>query len=314
MRTRSSLGLVDSNGQLQPLYNAAVTDALAPGVYEPLRLSALRFLGVSPYTYTNIGLWVIALFDSGSSEAVQSAVLTTLGQWDDQVIATNVLLRWQGFTPMLRIRALTTLLSRGHWTETVLGALERGVISNTDFSSVQKNFLRTYPVPAVRERALAAFGPVPIKRPEVVRQYRPALGLKGVATQGRGIFLERCAACHRYGGEGRRVGPDLDGARVAGKEKTMEAILEPNVDVRPEYQTYLLQSRTGQKFIGLIRGENPNAVTLVQPAEGESIWPRAGFVTTQAQTWSLMPEGMEKGMTTQGMADLLEYVVGGAGP
>jgi putative heme-binding domain-containing protein len=313
LRTRSSLALVDPNGQLQPLYDAAVTDALAPGASEPLRLSAIRFLGVSPYTYTNIGLWVLALLDSGSSEAVKSAVLVTLGQWDDPIIATNVLLRWQGFTPALRTQALTALLNRDSRIDTVLAALERGVISDADFSTVQKNFLRTYHYPAVRERAVAAFGPVPVTRPDVVGKYRGALELRGIGSQGRGIFLERCAACHRYGGEGKRVGPDLDGARVSGKERILSRILEPNAEVRPDYQTYVLGTRTDQNFVGLIREDNPSALTFVQPEGVELIWPKAGVAGTQAQTWSLMPDGLEKGLTTQGMADLLEYLVRGAG-
>jgi putative heme-binding domain-containing protein len=314
LRTRSSLALVDPNGQLQVLYDAAVTDALAPVSSEALRLSALRFLGVSPYAYTNIGLWVIALLDSGSSERVQSAVLATLGQWDDPAIATNVLIRWQNFTPALRTQALTALLNRNSRIDTVLAGLERGVISDTDFSSTQKNFLRTYSDPGLRERALAVFGPVPIKRPEVVRQYRTTLDLRGTGSQGRGIFLERCAACHRYAGEGKHVGPDLDGARISGKGNILSRILEPNAEVRPEYQTYVLETRTSQNFVGLIRDNNPSAITFVQPEGVDLIWPQAGIVATQAQTWSLMPDGLEKGLTTQSMADLLEYLVRGAGP
>jgi putative heme-binding domain-containing protein len=196
----------------------------------------------------------------------------------------------------------------------VLTALERGVISDGDFSPAQKNFLRTYPAPAIHERAVAVFGPVPAHRPEVVRQYRTTLELKGVGSQGRGTFLERCAACHRYAGEGKRVGPDLDGARVSGKERLLSRILEPNAEVRPDYQTYVLETRFGQNFIGLIRDDNQSALTLVQPEGVELIWPKAGVVSTQAQTWSLMPDGVEKGLTPQGMADLIQYLMGGGEP
>jgi hypothetical protein len=38
------------------------------------------------------------------------------------------------------------------------------------------------------------------------------------------------------------------------------------------------------------------------------VWPRDNIQYLQAQTWSLMPEGLEEGLTPQGMADLLEYV------
>jgi hypothetical protein len=37
--------------------------------------------------------------------------------------------------------------------------------------------------------------------------------------------------------------------------------------------------------------------------------PRTNIQYLQAQPWSLMPEGLEEGLTPQGMADLLEYIL-----
>ncbi len=313
LRTRSSLALVDPQARLQPLYDLAVTDSLAPGTSESLRVAAIRLLGVSPYSYayTNIGPWIIALLDSGASQTVQSAVIASLGQFDDPSIATNLLFRWRLFSPALRNQALTALLTRNNRINDVLTALEIGVISKADVSPIQQNFLRSSANPSLRQRALAVFGPVPLQRPDVVRQYRPSLELRGVASQGRGIFLARCAACHVFAGDGKRVGPALDGLRVSGREKILSAILEPNVAVRPDYQTTILQTSSGQNFVGIIQDDNPSAVTLVQPEGVQLVWPRTGIVGSPSQTWSLMPDGLEKGLTTQNMADLLEYLMAG---
>jgi hypothetical protein len=38
------------------------------------------------------------------------------------------------------------------------------------------------------------------------------------------------------------------------------------------------------------------------------VLPRTNIQYFQAQPWSLMPEGLEEGLTPQGMADLLEYI------
>jgi hypothetical protein len=42
------------------------------------------------------------------------------------------------------------------------------------------------------------------------------------------------------------------------------------------------------------------------------VLPRHNIQFLQAQSWSLMPEGLEAGLTAQNLADLLEYVVGAA--
>ena len=42
------------------------------------------------------------------------------------------------------------------------------------------------------------------------------------------------------------------------------------------------------------------------------VLPRTNIQYLQAQPWSLMPEGLENGLTPQDMADLLEYVVAAA--
>jgi hypothetical protein len=50
--------------------------------------------------------------------------------------------------------------------------------------------------------------------------------------------------------------------------------------------------------------------TCALPIYGtQVVLPRANIQYLQAQPWSLMPEGLEAGLTTQGMADLLEYIV-----
>jgi hypothetical protein len=41
------------------------------------------------------------------------------------------------------------------------------------------------------------------------------------------------------------------------------------------------------------------------------VLPRQNIQYLQTQQWSLMPEGLEEGLTPQGMADLLEYVLAG---
>ena len=104
-------------------------------------------------------------------------------------------------------------------------------------------------------------------------------------------------------------GPDLVRARIAGKERTVAAILEPNAEVRRDYLTYVVETAEGENSIGLLRGENATTLTFQQLNGRKVVFPRDNIQYLQAQPWSLMPAGMEAGLTPQAMADLLEYIL-----
>jgi putative membrane-bound dehydrogenase-like protein len=317
-RARSSLALMDPQDRLRHFYAQALNAlpnnallALATGtVPEPLRVEEVRLLGVGPFTYSNPGDLLLLQLGSGQSEAIQSAAIASLGRYKDPRVAPALIQRWRILTPRLRRDALAGVLARSDRSGAVLAALESGWIVGAELSSVQANFLRTHLDPAISRRAQQVLGPVPEQRPEAVKRFKPALGLPGAAERGRRIFLERCAACHAPDRVVQASGPDLAGAKMYGKEKTLMAILEPNVDLRQDYLTSVVQTLDGDVLIGLLRNENAASIT-VQPPNGVAVvLPHTNIRFIQAQPWSLMPEGLEAGLTPQEMADLLSYILG----
>jgi putative membrane-bound dehydrogenase-like protein len=304
----SSMAQIDSQNRGQRYYSL-VSDAITNyRGSEPTRIEAIRLMGVGPYPVaTAVDLLVLPL-GSGQSEAIQSAAIAALGRFDDSRIAWALIQRWGMLTPRLRKAATDALLARTSRVEAVVTALESGQIDRADLSSAQVNFLRAHRDPAISQRATKLFGPGPRQHPDAVKRFQPALNLRGAADRGRESFVARCATCHQRGGTTQSIGPDLTGVRIYGKERVLRAILEPNVDVRRDYLTYVLETAGGENVIGLLRADNPATVSL-QPSSGRPVvWPRDNIQYLQAQTWSLMPEGLEAGLTPQGMADLLEYV------
>jgi putative heme-binding domain-containing protein len=274
-----------------------------------LLVEELRLLGVGPFTFGDTGDLLLLQLGSGQSEAVQSVAIASVGRYDDSRVAPALIQRWRILTPRLRHDALTALLARNDRSGAVLAALESGWIPGADLSLAQVNFLRTHRDPAISRRALQLFGPVPRQHPEAEKRFKPALGLRGAPNRGSGIFLTRCAACHAADRAAQALGPELTTARIYGKEKTLEAILEPNVDVRRDYLTYVVETTDGEALVGLLRNENAAAITLQQLNGVTVVLPSANIRYLQAQPWSGMPEGLEAGLTPQNMADLLEYIV-----
>jgi putative heme-binding domain-containing protein len=146
-------------------------------------------------------------------------------------------------------------------------------------------------------------------RRDVVKKFQPALALQGNAERGHSIYQQRCAACHRAGGEGSAVGPDLASVAANGKEKILASVLDPNAEVAAAYLAYSVETRGGESFVGVLGGENPLAIML-KMANGETIrLGRENISALRATDTSLMPEGLEENLSEQDMADLLEFIV-----
>ncbi len=124
------------------------------------------------------------------------------------------------------------------------------------------------------------------------------------------IFSGRCAECHQPDGRRQTLGPDLTGARTQSKDKLLTAILEPHAEITPGFGTWAMVTKDGDNCLGTKAEDNLLTLTLHSPQGGRSIWPRLNVQSLQPLAWSLMPEGLEQGLSAQDMADLLEYLAG----
>ena len=147
-------------------------------------------------------------------------------------------------------------------------------------------------------------------RAEAIKKYSAALQLAGSAAKGRAIYQERCASCHRLNSEGTAVGPDLESVRAAGKETTLINILDPNREVPPRFATLEIATTDDEEVTGVIANDAANGITLLQANGAQTFVPRARIKSTRTSTTSLMPEGLEAGLTPTDLADLLSYIAG----
>ena len=190
----------------------------------------------------------------------------------------------------------------------MLDAVEAKVIRRADLASPQINFLMNHRDPALRARSVKLLTATNVStRPEVVAAFQPSLTLAGDATKGKKTFSERCALCHRLGGEGFVVGPDLVSVRNTGKEKLLIGILDPSREVLPQYLTYEIETKDGESLIGVLTNETSTIVTLRQPFGKDSTVPRANIAKMRSHGESIMPM-LEGGLTPADMADLLEFI------
>lgn len=158
--------------------------------------------------------------------------------------------------------------------------------------------------------AQKAGAPPPSREDVLAAQLKDEKG--GSAADGRPLFEERCAACHRFGGLGRDVGPDLTTITSRFKKADiLDAILWPSKVVSDQYQAEMFEMKDGKIVTGLIVRESATAI-LVRTADA----PDKPAVVTKAQianrapsAASMMPEGLHEGLTHKQLADLLAFVM-----
>jgi putative heme-binding domain-containing protein len=190
-----------------------------------------------------------------------------------------------------------------------LRAIAAGTIRPSILDATQEKFLRAHRDQSVRQFAGRVLVPKPAgARQQVIDAFMPALNRKGDPAHGKKIYQDRCLSCHRLGGEGNALGPDLVTVKNTGKEKLLVNILDPNREVRPEYVAYLIDTKSEDSLIGIVTAETATTVTLRQAYGREDVIARFDIKKMQSQDQSLMPEGLEAGLTPQDLADLLEYI------
>ena len=271
------------------------------------RVASIKLLAYEPLE--RVADVFYELLATGQPVEVQLAAVEALRSNADAHAAEIVIKRWPTLGPRVRGPALALMFGRIDTTRQALEAMASGAMNPSAVSIEQRAQLLEYPDEDVRSVAIRIFGgAISPNRRQVANRFRPALELKGSAASGAKIFANICAKCHRLDGQGHEVGPDISDVRNRSREALLYDILDPNRGVNPYYTAYTVISGDGRIFNGLMTAETADAVVLRQAESKEQIIARADIEEIRASGKSLMPEGVEKEIDVQQMADLLEYL------
>lgn len=251
------------------------------------------------------------LLDSRQPGSVQLAAVQALGGLDDSSVGPLVLAQWRSMSPVVRREAAEVLFARRDRLESLLSALEAKTLLPGDIDPDRARQLRMHKDPELRSRAEKVLGSESAAardRKALIESFRPALGMVGRPEQGKAVFLKTCATCHRAFGQGTDVGPDL--ATVTGRspEDLLMHILDPNREVAPNYVNYNVAMEDGRVVSGIIASESATALTLKRAEGVTDVIPRSQIETVASTGLSLMPEGLEKGLSAQDFADLIAFL------
>ncbi|MBI5396360.1 MAG: HEAT repeat domain-containing protein [Verrucomicrobia bacterium] len=136
----------------------------------------------------------------------------------------------------------------------------------------------------------------------------------GDSDSGRRLFFHPqvgCAKCHPAEGRGGRVGPDLSTiASASDRQRLIQSILEPSREIAPQFEQHVVETKDGQTYTGVwLNAYLDGSLLLSVPGMGQVRIPGPEIVSHRTSELSLMPEGLENGMTVQDFRDLLAFLL-----
>jgi putative heme-binding domain-containing protein len=296
-------------------------DALGRDVRMPaeLRVAALdcvaaRHARLSPEGFSLL----VSHLKSESEPLLQVAAARALGAAAlDDAQRTTLAGSLPGAGPLLVPLLLPAFAqsSRADLGRAVIAGLKQSPGASALSADDLDGLLRNYP-PAVRTAAQPLLERVAARRDEQAK-YLGELTSRLASTpgspdRGRAVFLSRkvgCSACHTIDGQGGIVGPDL--SRIGAVRTTrdlLEAVVYPSSTVVPAFRSYLIATRDGRVTHGMVVRETSDALFVRSADLAEVRIPVKDVEALRPSDHSLMPQGLEKTMSTQELSDLLEFL------
>jgi putative membrane-bound dehydrogenase-like protein len=272
------------------------------------RAEAIRTLGLARFADNRELL--PGLLGTRQPQEVQLATLAVLAMQSDPEIGAVLVEVWPSLGPKLRAAAMEAIFSRADWLLKFLDAVEKEDIPLSDLEPARVRLLESNSNPTVRDKAGVIAAKLKLgRRQDVLDAYRPALALAGDAARGKEHFKRVCAVCHRVENVGTEIGPNLVTLQNRGAEAILLNILDPNREVNPQYVNYILVTTEGRSITGLVAAETATSVTLKRQENASDTVLRANIEELKSTGLSIMPEGLEKQLDQQALADLIAYLL-----
>ncbi|QDV17547.1 Cytochrome c [Gimesia panareensis] len=296
-------------GGLKPLFQAAREIAVDESATVASRRQVLPLLGHG-FAQREEDLELLSeMLSPRNPRTLQSAAVAALSQFGSQQTMQLMLARWRNYGPGLRSEVLSSLLSRKAGVQAVLDGLKNKSISAADIDASSRQLLLSHKDRQVQQRAKELLASaLNTDRAKVVAEHSAVISLKGNADAGHQVFVKRCAVCHQLNKEGKPIGPDLSALTDKSPRALLAAILDPNRAVENKYVSYIAVTEDGLTFNGLLASESGESISLVQTDGKTKTLLREDLEELMSTGKSLMPEGLEKDMSPQNLADVIAYL------
>ncbi|MEP5990612.1 MAG: cytochrome C, partial [Rhodopirellula bahusiensis] len=117
-----------------------------------------------------------------------------------------------------------------------------------------------------------------------------------------------CQTCHQLHGEGKLVGPQLDGAITRSVERLVEDVVLPDRNIDQAFRSQSLLLDDGRVLVGLVASQDDEIIKLTTSDGKSQDVPVDAVEIQQASQRSLMPNNLSDLMTERELVDLMAYL------
>jgi putative membrane-bound dehydrogenase-like protein len=296
--------------RLDNLFDAARTALADKSADQALQIQAVHLVGRDREHQAQDRELLASLLTLQTPPEIQEAAVESLARSASKGDVSSLLLRnWKAYSPKLRGQVLDVLLRREDGVRAILESLQEKQILAADIDAPRRQRLLQQKNSDLRDQAakLLAFAVNP-DRQKVVEAHQSALKLKGDPAHGKQVFTKICGTCHRYRDVGQQVGPDLASVGDKSPPSLLTAILDPNQAVEARYVSYLATTKNGLTFTGILSSETGSSITLIGTEGKPQTILRKDLDELTSTGKSLMPEGLEKELQPQDLADVIAFI------
>ncbi|MFV2069075.1 MAG: cytochrome C, partial [Pirellulales bacterium] len=109
-------------------------------------------------------------------------------------------------------------------------------------------------------------------------------------------------------GVGYEVGPNLLSITDPRPISLLTSMLDPSAAVDGKFVTYAVLTVDGRTFSGILASETGSSITLLGQDDKRQVILRNQVDELRGTGKSLMPDGLEKELSRQDLADLIDYL------
>jgi putative heme-binding domain-containing protein len=129
------------------------------------------------------------------------------------------------------------------------------------------------------------------------------------SVKGAALFKKHCAACHQIGGTGNKVGPELDGIGLRGRDRLLEDLLDPNRNVDANFRASIIVLESGRVFNGLVLREEGQTLVAVDDKGKPQRIPLNEIEERKQMKLSPMPANVSELLKEDEFYDLLGFLL-----
>ena len=280
-----------------------------------LQIEIAKTLGETPSAKALSTLLSLGTGRNTKEPALQRVALQSVASYDSDGVAKTLLSAFGSSISAehgLRSTACRTLASRPKWANQLISELSEWRIRPEDIPADVIQQLRTYPSEVTQKKVDQIFGKTlhadSTNENEFKRLKTLLASGSGQAEKGQIIFSKRCGNCHQLFGEGKKIGPPLDGYDRGNATFWLNAIIAPSMEIREGFQSYLILTEDGRSVTGMIADQNAQTITLRNAENEITVLDRERIESLQAIPTSLMPTNLLLELSDQEIRDLFSYL------